>query len=126
MKNYDLSHVRYLLCGAAPLSADLVRQAIKLLPNCAIGQGYGNSKCRFPPVFMIHARYVGMTETATTVCMFPPSQKVGTIGSAGQLLPGVIARVVKEDGSLANCGEQGELVVTGPSMSLGYANNEEA
>jgi acyl-CoA synthetase (AMP-forming)/AMP-acid ligase II len=108
VKQHDLSHVRFLLSGAAPLSGDLVNQLVEILPNCAIGQGYG------------------MTETATTICLFPISQKVGTIGSAGQLIPGVIARVVKEDGLLANYGEQGELVVTGPSMSLGYTNSEEA
>jgi 4-coumarate--CoA ligase len=58
--------------------------------------------------------------------MVPPDQKVGTIGSAGQLIAGVVARVVKPDGSLAREGEQGELVVTGPSMALRYLNNEQA
>lgn len=58
--------------------------------------------------------------------MIPPTQKIATVGSAGQLIPGVIARVFKADGSLATEGEQGELVVTGPSMALGYLNNETA
>jgi acyl-coenzyme A synthetase/AMP-(fatty) acid ligase len=58
--------------------------------------------------------------------MMPPGQKLATVGSAGQLLPGIVARVVKPDGSLASEGETGELVVTGPSMSLGYFNNEAA
>lgn len=68
----------------------------------------------------------GLTETCTTVAMMPPTQKLATIGSAGQLIPGIIARVVKPDGSLATEGEQGELVVTGPSMALGYLNNDAA
>jgi len=58
--------------------------------------------------------------------MMPPSQKIGPAGSAGQLIPGIRARVVKEDGSLAQFGEQGELFVTGPAMALGYLNNHEA
>ncbi|KAI0040813.1 amp dependent CoA ligase [Auriscalpium vulgare] len=107
VKKYDLSHVRFVLCGAAPLSAQLVSQLVKVIPNAYIGQGYG------------------MTETATTVALFPLSQKIGTPGSAGQLVPGVRARVVKEDGSLAAAGEQGELVVTGPSMAMRYSNNEQ-
>ncbi|KAG6854215.1 hypothetical protein C0991_009233 [Blastosporella zonata] len=58
--------------------------------------------------------------------MLPATQRIGTLGSAGQLIPGIVARVVKEDGSLAKEGEQGELVIKGPSMALCYMNNEAA
>jgi len=68
----------------------------------------------------------GMTETSTSVAMCPLSQKVGTLGSIGQLITGVRARVVKEDGTLARAGEPGELVVKIPSSALRYRNNEKA
>lgn len=68
----------------------------------------------------------GMTETSTGISMMTLSQKVGTLGSAGQLLSGVRARIVKPDGTLAGVGEPGELMVTGPSMALRYSNNEKA
>jgi 4-coumarate--CoA ligase len=58
--------------------------------------------------------------------MIPPSQKIGTCGSAGQLVPGIRARVVKPDGSLARCGEEGELYVKGPSIALGYYGDPKA
>ncbi|KAG6889888.1 hypothetical protein C0995_013863 [Termitomyces sp. Mi166 len=45
---------------------------------------------------------------------------------AGQLLPGIIARAVKPDGSLARYDEAGELYFKTPSVALGYANNTEA
>ena len=67
-----------------------------------------------------------MTETCTTVTMVPISQRIGTLGSAGQLLPGCIARVVKVDGTFAGYDEEGELHVTGPQMALCYSNNEQA
>ncbi|KAJ8083729.1 hypothetical protein PM082_002495 [Marasmius tenuissimus] len=108
VRQFDFSHVKYVMCGAAPLSADLVQQLAELFPNACIGQGYG------------------LTETCTTVAMPPPNQKVATSGSAGMLLAGIRGRVVKADGTLAREGEQGELVVTGPSMALGYLNNPEA
>jgi len=108
VKDYDLRGVRYLMSGAAPLSAELTEQLKKVLPNSDIGQAYG------------------MTETSTTLTMYPLDQRIGTLGSAGQLIPGTIARVLKSDGTLAGYNEEGELVVTGPQMALRYANNEEA
>ncbi|KAI0308291.1 amp dependent CoA ligase [Multifurca ochricompacta] len=105
-KNYDLSHVRLLFCGAAPLSEALIENTMKLLPQAVIGQGYG------------------LTETCTSVAMVPLTQKVGIIGSAGQLIPGVRARVLKQDGTPANIGEPGELVVKAPSLALRYLNDE--
>ena len=69
---------------------------------------------------------IGLTETCTTVCWFQIDRKLGTIGGAGTLLPGIIAKVVKADGTLASDGEEGELVVTGPSMALGYYENPAA
>ncbi|KAJ7786567.1 amp dependent CoA ligase [Mycena metata] len=107
-KKYDLSHVKFCISGAAPMSGELMRSVRHILPNAAIGQGYG------------------MTETCTSISLMGARQQMGTEGSAGQLLPGVVARVVRPDGSLCKEGEQGELVVTGPSMALGYLNNKQA
>jgi len=90
------------------MSGDLMVQVSKMFPNASIGQGYG------------------LTETSTTITFLQPDQKLGTIGSAGGLIPGIVAKVVKSDGSLAVEGEQGELVVTGPSMALGYYENPTA
>lgn len=67
-----------------------------------------------------------MTETSTTICMVPWNQRIGTLGSGGQFVAGIRARVLKEDGSLATYGEQGELHVSGPAMALRYSNNPEA
>jgi len=83
-------------------------QTAKIFPNAVIGQGFG------------------MTETSGTVSILDPDRKLGTLGSAGILIPGIFAKVVKPDGSLGKEGEQGELVVTGPSMALGYYENPTA
>ncbi|KAI0003767.1 phenylacetyl-CoA ligase [Russula compacta] len=107
-KNYDFGHVRLLICGAAPLSGALIENITRLLPNAHIGQGYG------------------MTESSTSIAMLPPFQKVGTLGAVGHLIPGVRARVVKADGTLAKAGEPGELVVKSPSLALRYLNDEKA
>jgi 4-coumarate--CoA ligase len=108
MKNYDMSLVRLLLCGAAPLSAELQEQVTRAFPNAEIGQAYG------------------MTETGGAITFFPLSHRIGTPGGAGVFIPGISACIVKPDGTLAKPGEQGELYVTCPSMALGYRNNEKA
>ena len=108
VKKYDLSSVRHLMSGAAPLSSELTTQLVQVLPACWIGQAYG------------------MTETCTAVTFPPVDRKIGTLGSGGVLLPGCTARVLRPDGALAAHGEPGELVVTGPSVALGYMNNPQA
>ncbi|KAH9927929.1 amp dependent CoA ligase [Epithele typhae] len=108
VKNYDLSSVMQLMCGAAPLSAELTAHLTQVLPHCWIGQGYG------------------MTETCTTVSFPPIDRQYGTPGSGGLLLCGCTARVAKPDGTVAALGERGELVVKAPSAALGYMNNEQA
>ena len=113
------------MSGAAPLSGELMQTVVKIFPNACIGQGYGKGYVA-QIVLVNNTSALGMTETSTTITMMPPTQKIGTVGSAGKLIPGIRARVVKPDGSLAKEGEPGELVVTGPSMALYYLNNEAA
>ena len=97
-----------LTSGAAPLSAELTHQVARVLANAQIGQGYG------------------MTETCTSFSFPQLDMRIGTPGSAGRLLPGTALRIRLPDGAWGGVGERGELVVTGPSMAIGYLDNEEA
>ncbi|KAG1825334.1 hypothetical protein EV424DRAFT_1391993 [Suillus variegatus] len=99
VNNYDLSAIRFLISGAAPLSAELVNQLMKVIPNAQIGQGYG------------------LTESSTSLTMFSVDEKIGIPGGAGRFLPGIVARVVRPDGSLAGFDEPGELRVKTPSLA---------
>ncbi|KZS99949.1 amp dependent CoA ligase [Laetiporus sulphureus 93-53] len=109
VKKYDLSSVRVIMCGAAPLSGELSDQlAAEVFQDVQIGQGFG------------------MTETFTIVALPRHDQVIGTPGSAGVLIPGITARVVRPDGSDCAPDEPGQFVLTGPAMALGYWNNEQA
>ncbi|KAF9465774.1 hypothetical protein BDZ94DRAFT_303366 [Collybia nuda] len=108
VRNHDLSMVRYVMIGAAPVAREVQDQLFELFPTAQIGQAYG------------------LTEMTTTVAMISGSQKRGPLGSGGQLLPGIQARVIRADGSLAGYGEEGELIVKGPAAALGYLDNQQA
>ncbi|BGP02219.1 phenylacetyl-CoA ligase [Rhodotorula toruloides] len=104
---YDLSSLRYILCGAAPLSADL-QEAVsqRLKGKTKVFQG------------------LGMTET-TSVGAIPAADKV-VPGSVGQLLSTMEARLVGDDGKDVKEGEAGELWLRGPNIMLGYYKNEKS
>ncbi|KII90730.1 hypothetical protein PLICRDRAFT_697218 [Plicaturopsis crispa FD-325 SS-3] len=107
-RKYDLSSVRVAMFGAAPLTGELYEQLRKMFPRAQLGQAYG------------------LTETCSAISMMPVTQKHDTVGSSGQLLPGIVVRLVKPDGSLAGVDEPGELLIRGPAMALGYLNSAEA
>ena len=48
------------------------------------------------------------------------------LGSTGVLVPGMEARIVRDDGNDANVNEPGELWLRGDNVALGYWNNEKA
>lgn len=47
-------------------------------------------------------------------------------GMTGILCPFLEARILREDGSDADYDEIGELILRGPTIALGYMNNEKA
>jgi acyl-CoA synthetase (AMP-forming)/AMP-acid ligase II len=103
----DLSKLRTIKCGAAPLGAELTRQAAQRV-GATIVQGYG------------------LTETSpvTHLGRLSRPNKAGTIGQA---LPMTECRIVDpESGEDVAEGERGELWIRGPQVMAGYLNNEEA
>jgi acyl-CoA synthetase (AMP-forming)/AMP-acid ligase II len=106
-KSYDLSSVRTLFTGAAPLGDETQQEISKMFPKWKVGQGYG------------------MTETSTLVLSSGELDIVS--GTAGSLLPRVRAKIIGPDGTpITEYGQRGELWIQSPSLALGYLNNERA
>ncbi|KAL9082274.1 MAG: hypothetical protein Q9159_006560 [Coniocarpon cinnabarinum] len=107
LAKYDLSAVREIFTGAAPLGAETAEALNKMYPSWLIKQGYG------------------LTETATVVCSTPAHDIFP--GSSGSLLPSVEARLVTVEGNeITGYDQPGELWAKSPSVVLGYLNNEKA
>ena len=102
---YDLSSLRKIFCGAAPLGGELAEEAANRL-NCAVVQGYGMTE--LSPV-----------SHATKGTDFKP-------GSNGITLSNTECRVVDPEGNDQGIDGEGELWIRGPQVMVGYLNNPEA
>lgn len=68
---------------------------------------------------------LGMTETAVVITSTSESDIFH--GSTGSLLPGMRAKIIDSEGKeVIKYDVPGELLVQGPSVTLGYLNNERA
>ncbi|KAF9596366.1 hypothetical protein IFM89_009714, partial [Coptis chinensis] len=104
VKNYNLSSLKLLLCGAAPLGKDLMEGVAKNIPQAVVIQGYG------------------LTETCGIVAVENAYEGGRHSGATGILVPGVEAKIVSVDKLNAlPPAEHGELWVRGPNMMLSTA-----
>ncbi|KAI8391664.1 uncharacterized protein BYT42DRAFT_557645 [Radiomyces spectabilis] len=103
---YDLSSLRIVICGAAPLSAELGREVKARLPNASIKQGYG------------------LTETSPTATIERTNCTID--GSCGRLVANMMAKIVDEHGQELPPNQAGELWLKGPNIMKGYINNPQA
>lgn len=127
LDKFDLTSVRAIFTGAAPLGAETAEELQSQYPSWKIRQGYGK---RRPTVFAflslrLLTLLVGLTETA--VCIASTSVHDVFLGSCGSLLPSVQAKIVSIDGKeITEYDKPGELVVKSPSVVLGYLSNPQA
>ncbi|KAG8525246.1 uncharacterized protein KY384_008890 [Bacidia gigantensis] len=104
---YDLSSLRMMNSGAAPLTEDLV-QAVYRRIKVPIKQGYG------------------LSETSPTTHTQPWETWNTSIGSVGTMLPNQTAKFMSPEETEVPIGETGELWIRGPNIFIGYHNNAEA
>jgi 4-coumarate--CoA ligase len=104
--DYDLSSLRYIFSGAAPLSAELALECGERI-GCEVVQGYGMTE--MSPVS--HATPSGMYKPGS-VGVTVPNTEVSIVDAVTQVPLGV--------------DEDGEVWVRGPQVMKGYLNNEVA
>lgn len=104
---FDLSSVRMVFSGAAPLGEDIARALSDKL-GCPVVQGYG------------------MTEASPVTHLSPTRNTPFKPGSVGKVVPNTEVRIVdvvtRED---LGPRQEGELLIRGPQIMKGYLNRPE-
>ncbi|KAK4553286.1 hypothetical protein LTR86_009586 [Recurvomyces mirabilis] len=106
VSNYDLSTLRMMNSGAAPLTHELVTALYDRI-GVPVKQGYG------------------LSETSPTTHTQPWDLWQSTIGAVGTMLPNQTAKYMSADETEVPVGEVGELWIKGPNIFSGYLNNPE-
>lgn len=102
----DVSSIRGLVCGAAPVSEHLIKEYSAR--NINFCQGYG------------------MTELSPLALILSPEFTATKVGSTGKPIMFGEVRIVNTDNQPVRPGERGEVVVRGPNVMAGYWNQPEA
>ncbi|OIS96445.1 PREDICTED: 4-coumarate--CoA ligase 2-like [Nicotiana attenuata] len=110
--NYDLSSVRIVMCGAAPLGKDLEDAVRTKFPNAKLGQGYG------------------MTEAGSVLAMclaFAKEPFEIKSGACGTVIRNAEMKIMDlNTGSSLPRNKSGEICIRGDQIMKGYLNDPEA
>jgi len=108
LDKYDLSSLKVIFSGAAPLGAELSIECMERI-NCDIRQGYG------------------MTETSPVTHSSPADPGQMRHGSVGPPAPNTECKLIDPgSGAELEANQEGEVCVRGPQIMRGYLNNPEA
>ena len=106
LEDYDLSTLRWLSSGGAPLAPEVEQEFCRRVPSVSIRQGYG------------------LTESAALISTNP----TGAVkrGSVGRPVPGTEVEIRDDNGHPLPPGEAGEVCARSPGIMQGYWRAPEA
>ena len=105
LEEFDLSSLRVLGCGAAPLAPQMAEE-IERRASVTVRQGYG------------------LTETAALIATNPVGREKP--GSVGVPIPGAVVKILDDGDQPVPAGEAGEVCVRSPAVMQGYWRAPEA
>ena len=108
-KKVDFSSLKYFLYGAAPMSVEKLKQAIKTFGPVMTG-GYGQTECPLTISFLPPAEHVVNGELASDL----------RLSSVGRPNPLIRVEILNDRNQIVPMGESGEICVQGDLLMKGY------
>ena len=105
LEDYDLSELRYLASGGAPLPVEVAEELERRLPHVEVREGYG------------------LTETGAILTASAPGKT--RRGAVGTPVPGVELRILDDADGEVPVGEVGEICARSPMLMRGYWRSPE-
>lgn len=109
----DVSSMRTILYGAAPITEALLTRALQSFPGASLVQCYGMTELS-PTCAVLHDRFLRGN-----------GKDKGRYRAAGRAMAGIQIRIVDESDREVPRGEVGEIVVRSETTMLGYWNRPE-
>jgi len=112
---YDLSSLDRVYYGSSPMAVEWIRRTMDAFPTANVQQGYGLTETS--PILTT------LDEDVHVAAM--QSGEYDILKAAGRPLVGIDMRIVDIDGKEVPLGSDGEVVVRGPNVTVGYLNRPE-
>ncbi|HEY8155934.1 MAG TPA: class I adenylate-forming enzyme family protein [Myxococcota bacterium] len=109
VRSYDLSSLRSISFGGAPTAPETIEKAREVLP---VEPSFSNA--------------YGLTETHGVATLNGGKDLLGRKTAAGRPFPFLDMKIVDESGNPLGDGQQGELLIYGPTITPGYWNRPDA
>jgi long-chain acyl-CoA synthetase len=105
----DLSSVRVISSGAAPMPVEMINRLRALAPDAVVTEGYG------------------LTEVTMAATLGPVHRSgIRKVGTVGVPVFDTEVRILSPEGTPVAAGERGEVCVRGPQVMAGYHNRPDA
>lgn len=101
-EKFNYSSLRTITFGGGPMPVNKLKTLIELMPTVGFVQTYGQTEC------------------SPRVTALLSEDSIRKIGSVGKPIPGVLVKVIAEDGKETNNNCIGEILVKGQNVMKGY------
>jgi acyl-CoA synthetase (AMP-forming)/AMP-acid ligase II len=115
----DLSSLKLVAYGAAPMPYEVVTKAVEVMP-CGLMNAYGQTESTSS------LTYLGPDEHKIPTEPGPAREKaLARLRSVGKPMDDIVVAIMDPDGNVLPAGQEGEIVAQGPRVMAGYLNREE-